>query len=187
MNFSDGANHDMVIYMAVIKPKSTKLHLGCGTKIFNGWLNVDKFSKKADIKVDLDKIPWPLPNNHFTEIYLSHVLEHLYDVQATMDEIWRISKKGAKVTIIVPHFSGMAAPSPFHKHTFNSQSMNYFTEESNETYGKAKFKIKSTKIYWYPSTDKEYISKSILRKVAYYLGEFLNVLINANRHFFERI
>jgi len=167
--------------------KQTRVHLGCGQNLFKNWLNIDKFEERADLQIDLDKTPWPLPDNHFSEIYMCHVLEHLTDVQKVMDEIWRISKNDSKITIIVPHFSSFAAASPFHKHFFNSQAMNYFTGKTTENYGKAKFKIKNTRIFWYPSSNEEYLSKSPKRKFASYFGEFLDFFINLNRNFFERI
>src|SRR3989344_1171810 len=88
-----------------------KLHLGCGLRPLEGYLNVDLFSNSADIKFDFDKTPWPLPSDHFEEVYSYHVIEHLKDTQAVMDELWRVCKHGAKLKIILPHFSSIAAAS----------------------------------------------------------------------------
>jgi len=162
-----------------------KLHIGCGTKYLEGWLNIDNLRGTPDKKIDLEKFPWPLPSDYFEEVYCSHVLEHLSDVQKTMDEIWRCCAQGAIVMIKVPHFSSMAAPSPFHKHSFNSQAMNYFSR-GEEKYGKANFRILSTRIFWYPD-DAEYVSHSSKRKIASLVGKFLDFFINLNRSFFERV
>ncbi len=173
--------------MVVNRPKSRKLHLGCGCKYFKGWVNADKFSRLADVKMDFEQRPWPFPSGYFDEVYSSHVLEHIGDVQGFMDELWSVCRKGAKVTVIVPHFSSLASASPFHVHAFNSQAMNYFTRGSGERYGKAVFRVVDTRIFWYPSTSREYVSFSAKRRVASLFGSFLDVLINANRGFFERV
>lgn len=162
-----------------------KLHLGCGPKYRQGWLNVDNARGTPDLKIDLEKFPWQLPSDYFEEVYCSHVLEHLEDTQKTMDEIWRACSNGARVTIKVPHFSGMAAPSPFHKRHFNSQAMNYFCGDF-ERYGKAKFRLLSTRIYWYPQ-DTDYVSQSAKRKIASLFGSFLDFFINLHRGLFERV
>jgi SAM-dependent methyltransferase len=162
-----------------------KLHLGCGQKHFKGWLNVDGFSRKADKRFNFEKTPWPLKANSFDAVYSSHCLEHLDDTQKAMEEIWRVCKPGAKVTIRVPHFSSMFAFAPFHKKFFARGSMLYFTSSYHERYGKANFEIVSTRIHWYPQ-DPDYI-KGAKRKFGYYFGKFLDVLINASQDFFERV
>ena len=162
-----------------------KLHLGCGQKYFKGWVNADGFSGKADKRFDFDKTPWPFKDNSFEEIYSSHCLEHLEDTQKAMDEIWRVCQPNALVTIRVPHFSSVFAFAPFHKKFFARGSMLYFTKDYPERYGKACFEIASTRIHWFPQ-DKEYI-KGIKRKLGSFLGKLLDLLINANQGFFERI
>ena len=55
-----------------------KLNLGCGSKILNGYTNVDKFDYyKPNIVHDLEKFPYPFDENSVEEIILSHVLEHI--------------------------------------------------------------------------------------------------------------
>ncbi len=164
-----------------------KLHLGCGHRYFKDWLNVDKFSKEADLEIDLEKTPWDnVPSNTFEEVYCAHTLEHLQDTQSFMGEVWRATTNNAKVTIIVPHFSSVAAASPFHKKTFNSQSMNYFTIDSPEKYGAANFKVESVKLRWFP-INKDYINFSLKRKIASKIGLIIDFFANSNISFFERI
>jgi len=181
-----------------------KLHLGCGQKYLKGWLNVDGFSKKADKRFDFDKVPWPLKSNSFEQVYSSHCLEHLDDTQKAMEEIWRICKPGARVTIRVPHFSSMFAFAPFHKKFFARGSMQYFTPSYHERYGKkllekvsskkdrmpkayaqANFEIVSTRVHWFPQ-DPEYV-RGAKRRFGYLFGKFLDLFINAHQGFFERV
>ena len=163
-----------------------KLHLGCGKKYMAGWLNVDNFAIGVDLKIDLDKIPWKIPSNHFTEVLCSHTLEHLEDTQGFMDEVWRVCRGGAKIKIIVPHFSSVAAASPFHKKTFNSQSMNYFASGYHERYGKSNFCVESVRLRWYP-TDPDYVNFSAKRKIVFAASGLIDFAINLNRNFFERV
>ena len=169
--------------------KYNKLNLGCGNRPIENYLNADLYSEKSDIKIDFDKTPWPLPSNHFEYVYSYHVIEHLKDTQAVMDELWRICKPNARLHIILPHFSSIAMASPFHLKNFNSQSMQYFSIDDHPydpNYGKANFKILKTRINWY-GYDRQYINDRLHRKIIYYLSKPLDFLINLNRNFFERI
>ena len=85
-----------------------RLNLGCGATKFPGWVNADKVPAcNPDQVVDLEKFPWPWPENSVEEVMMSHVLEHL---GATPDvylgiikELYRVCRDRAAVTIIVPH------------------------------------------------------------------------------------
>lgn len=45
----------------------------------------------------------PFPGDYFDYILARHILEHVSNVDKSLDEINRVSKKGAKVMIAVPH------------------------------------------------------------------------------------
>jgi len=80
-----------------------KLHLGCGPRIKNGWLNID-LSKNADIPLDLRK-PLPFNNDSISVIYSEHFLEHLdYPGTATLflKECNRVLRPGGKFSVVVP-------------------------------------------------------------------------------------
>jgi predicted SAM-dependent methyltransferase len=85
-----------------------RLNLGCGNTKFPGWVNADKVAAcNPDQVVDLERFPWPWPDDSADEVMLSHVLEHL---GATPDvylgivkELYRVCRDGASITIIVPH------------------------------------------------------------------------------------
>ena len=85
-----------------------KLNLGCGHARMDGWVNVDKHPSPAcDQIVDLEKLPWPWPDDSVDEILLRHVLEHLGAATdlylAIVKEIWRICGHRATINVAVPH------------------------------------------------------------------------------------
>lgn len=85
-----------------------KLNLGSGNKRYDGFLNVDKFNGfKPDFVHDLEKFPYPFEDNTINEIKMYHILEHLGQEPKIFNniitEIYRISKKHAKIDIRVPH------------------------------------------------------------------------------------
>lgn len=61
----------------------------------------------VDIVQDLEKFPWPLPDNCVSFAVASHVVEHINPARGVflnfMDEVWRIMKPGGKFAIIVPY------------------------------------------------------------------------------------
>ena len=85
-----------------------RLNLGCGAQHLPGWWNVDKFAAaKPDAIVDLEQLPWPLPDDSADEVLLRHVLEHLGRDSDTflgiVQELYRVCANGARVRIVVPH------------------------------------------------------------------------------------
>lgn len=52
-----------------------RLHLGCGRRRLQGWLNVD--IANSDVDLDLGTGSLPFPNGSFSAIVSQHVIEHL--------------------------------------------------------------------------------------------------------------
>ena len=85
-----------------------KLNLGCGNKIKDGYINVDKFDLyNVDLKHDLEKFPYPFEDNSVEEILLSHVLEHIGQEPdifiKILKEFYRVCKNESIIHIYVPH------------------------------------------------------------------------------------
>jgi SAM-dependent methyltransferase len=144
-----------------------KLHLGCGLKKKSGWINVDiEKDVKPDVMHDLNKYPWPFKNNSVDEIYMSNVLEHLHDLYKVKDELYRISKHGCLVKIIVPHHnSHVAFNNPGHFHYFNSCTISMLFED------RRKFEI--TKLELVPSRMGALFPKKYRELISCYLHEVL--------------
>lgn len=131
-----------------------KLNLGCGPKRMEGCLNVDVSPRAAsDLTVDLEKFPWPFPDDHFDEIYAFDVIEHLSDTVATMREILRVAAPGAKIHFTVPHFSSPNAfADPTHRHQFAASTFDFFAKGATFDFSpKGHFRSVATTIYFHPS------------------------------------
>lgn len=96
-----------------------KLELGGGTKARgDGWINMDQ-CESADIRHDLNVVPWPIDSGTVAEIYSSHCIEHLHGPFSAFNEICRICIPGAQVEIRVPHPASHLAMTYDHKHVFS--------------------------------------------------------------------
>jgi len=158
--------------------KSDKLNVGSGTDIREGYVNLDyyKFSG-TDVIWNINKLPWPFPNNSFSEILLSHIIEHVDDVVSTMNEIWRISKPGAIIKIGVPYFTSLnAVKDPTHKHAFAAATFDFFERGK---LGKGNYFDESSK------TNFKILKKNIIFSNNRFLKIF-NPLCNFNQTFYER-
>ena len=82
----------------------TKLQIGCGTNILEGWLNTDLyFSKNAVAYLDAGK-PFPFPDAAFDFIYSEHMFEHLKFAQGMnmLGECFRVLKPGGDIRLATP-------------------------------------------------------------------------------------
>jgi len=82
---------------------SNKLHLGCGKRIINGWLNVD--IENSDYNVDLGAGVLPWADKSFDAVVSQHVIEHLdlrSELFPLMKEIRRVMKKNGELWISCP-------------------------------------------------------------------------------------
>ena len=83
-----------------------KLHIGCGNTILNGWVNVDyQEGEDVDHVVDLDHSTLPFDDDSVSDIYGSHVFEHLSNPLHAMNELYRVAEPGAELVLAVPYGS----------------------------------------------------------------------------------
>lgn len=130
--------------------RKVKLNIGCGIRKKDGWQNIDiDASVKPDLVWDI-RNGLPYKNDTVTEIFASHVLEHLTqdELVLLMREIWRVCQKGTKITIIAPYWNHVSAFDLDHKcvitsRTFKVWQRDYSSVQSSEKYtlGFAFFKI----------------------------------------------
>ncbi len=130
---------------------SKKLHLGCGRKILEGFVNLDMLKLSGvDVVWDLNRKPYPFKNDYFEEVFCSHVLEHVNDLFVVMGELSRICRKGASINVVAPYFSGQGAfNDPQHKRFFGYKTFDYFSKSG--FYSAFKFKVVKRKIFFFSS------------------------------------
>jgi len=126
-----------------------KLNLGCGQKLMEGYVNVDNNPvSRPNVFHDLDKIPYPFLDNEFSTINMDHVLEHLADPIAVIQELYRIADNGAIIEIRSPHFScGFLHPG--HKSFISTALFDKFVGGvGDDYYGQCDFQVISIKLSW---------------------------------------
>jgi SAM-dependent methyltransferase len=116
---------------------STVLDLGCGRNKTPGALGVDRDPEAdADLVADLDVHPYDLPTGRFARIVCRHVIEHLADVPAFFDELYRLAAPNARIEIETPHFSNRCSyTDPTHRHHLSVQFVDFFAERLAERPG----------------------------------------------------
>ena len=77
-----------------------KLHLGCGRKRLDGWINVD--INNADVNCDIRKLPFE--NDSASQVMAVHVFEHIpySDKENVLNEWKRVIKTGGTLILELP-------------------------------------------------------------------------------------
>lgn len=137
-----------------------KLDIGCGKNKKEGFVGLDRVKiKGVDIICNLDAEKIPLEENSVEEVFSMHFMEHVSDLLSVMEEVWRVCKDGAKVTLAVPYFTSVGAfRDPTHKQFFTYETFDHFTNTKKlpSFYSEAKFKILRKRILFYPSNSNIY-------------------------------
>lgn len=84
----------------------------------DGWVNID-LHEAADVRHNLESLPWPFADDSIEAVYSSHCLEHLANPHSICREIARVCKAGAPIEIRVPHPNSQLAMTWDHKHVFS--------------------------------------------------------------------
>lgn len=111
----------------------TRLNLGCGFDIREGWTNVDRVPRDGvNLVVDLDDLepPWktiPLDDDTVDEFHGVDLIEHIAHPLPLMQELWRVAKPGARCKFELPYGSSDDAwEDPTHYRPYFWRSWYYF-------------------------------------------------------------
>ena len=106
-----------------------RLDIGCGAKCKEGFEGVDKKKYGQEHCFNIEE-KWDIPSSSVDEIFSSHTLEHIKNINFVMSEIYRVCKKNAIITIIVPYFRHeWAFRDPSHVRYFTEHTFKYFNKE----------------------------------------------------------
>lgn len=115
------------------------LEIGCGDPAHRkeGYIGLDIEDYGQEIIWDME-LGIPLPDNSCSNIYASHVMEHLEDFIGVMNECWRILREDGELWVIVPHRNNEKAYLPSHVRFFDKWSFDFFQYENyaGEYHGK---------------------------------------------------
>lgn len=125
-----------------------KLNIGAGTDIREGWINHDIASLPGiSVVHNLNVYPWPFEDQSFDTVLVKDVLEHLDDFLKAINEIYRITKPGAKIYVEVPYWNSWCQHTdPTHKKSFTEDTFRFFDPreelcQDRPYYTKARFLI----------------------------------------------
>jgi predicted SAM-dependent methyltransferase len=85
--------------------RALRLHLGCGPKVLDGWINIDMRLGRGILTARLPRALARFPSASARAIYASHVLEHIeYPSEATLfaEQCHRILVDGGALRVVVP-------------------------------------------------------------------------------------
>ncbi|MGI9036667.1 MAG: class I SAM-dependent methyltransferase [Pyrinomonadaceae bacterium] len=107
------------------------LDVGCGTNKHEGAIGLDNNPRTgADVIHDLGETPYPFPDNEFDLVVSNHVVEHIPDVMAFIAELYRVTKPGGRIKLLMPHYTNPDwANDPTHRNHLNSYSFHVFIPE----------------------------------------------------------
>lgn len=124
-----------------------QLNLGCGNKKKDGFIGADRYPcEAADLLCDISR-RLPFWDDSIDAVHMDNLIEHVYDIPALMREIVRVSKYGARVTVITPHFSSLASwRDPTHIHHLSYFSFDHFEKSTAQHYVGGGLKVASRKL-----------------------------------------
>lgn len=161
--------------MCAAMPEPLTLNLGCGNTYVEGAVNLDISPKsRADVLHDLTKFPWPFPGDHFSEVRANDIIEHLPDTVATMEELHRVCRHGARLHVTVPHFSSANAYlDPTHVRFMSARTFDMFTAEGDKMlYTSARFTVRSKRIIFAATPVNKLVERLANRHVERYEERF---------------
>lgn len=134
-----------------------RLDLGSGAHPRDGFDGVDRVDLGQRWTVDLDVVPWPWDDSSVDEVHTAHFVEHVADLPAFMDELWRVLVPGGVAEIRHPYaWSDWAIADPTHRRQLVEMSWYYFDREWRDIKGlshygwQCDFPIKSFEMHLTP-------------------------------------
>lgn len=112
------------------------LDIGCGLNKRPGAIGLDRNPRTAaDVLADIDSGGLPFLDGSFRSVSLVHVIEHVANVVATMEEAHRVLLPGGRLLVETPHYSDASSfADPTHRWHLSSFSFRYFTEPGGFDY-----------------------------------------------------
>ncbi|WP_447979716.1 methyltransferase domain-containing protein [Candidatus Nitrospira bockiana] len=103
------------------------LDIGCGERKERGAIGVDRRPLKGvDVVCDFEQ-GLPFRSQSVAAVHLTHIIEHIRDLNRFMVELYRICALGARVYIRAPYYTSKEAfVDPTHVRFITEESFKYF-------------------------------------------------------------
>jgi ubiquinone/menaquinone biosynthesis C-methylase UbiE len=146
------------------------LDIGCGSSKVSGAIGIDfNADLSADVVHDLNQYPYPFKNNEFDIIYIKETLILLNNPVDVMEEVYRVSKKGAKIIIVQPYFRSVwGHVDPWIKTFATVHSFAFFDPDDPicQRYQSSKARFSTDKILFNEGLDVRWPLKKIILRYA---------------------
>ncbi len=88
-----------------------RLHLGCGTNVLAGWVNIDRVARAPGVATDIDPTTLPYPDASVAEVLAEHLFEHFSFAEEGLVwmEMARVLCPGGVLRLEVPDFEWVCA------------------------------------------------------------------------------
>ena len=106
-----GRTDDQLIADHLATVSAPRLHLGCGTRLLDGWLNSD-FSPRTTGSIRIDATqPLPFATDTFAYVYSEHMIEHIdrLDGERLLAEVCRVLRPEGRLRIATPDLGRLLA------------------------------------------------------------------------------
>ena len=109
--------------------RQVRVDLGCGSAKCAGFIGADRLPLAGvDVVLDFD-MPLPFRSDSVDLLVMSHSLEHVRDLLATLREAYRICRHGAQVCVVAPYaHQALNIANPFHLQSFNEHTPRFWTD-----------------------------------------------------------
>lgn len=113
-----------------VEGDALRVNLGCGRTPLDGWVNVDAVALPGvDVVVDLERGRLPFADSSVAEFHASHLIEHIENGLALMQELHRVAKPDALATFRCPYgATDEADEDPTHVRRYFWKSWGYFSQ-----------------------------------------------------------
>lgn len=120
-------NIDSLVKKVFNMRNNLQLNMGCGSENSDEFINIDiKPMDNVDLIWDINQ-GLPFDDNSVIYIKAHDFLEHIFDIEYVLKEMYRVSKHGTIWNVRVPHYGSNSVASIQHKHFFGESGFEFFS------------------------------------------------------------
>lgn len=127
------------------------LNVASGNRKFKGSVSIDYDESTNPDKIWKSTEPLPFPDKCFDEVFCLNFLEHIFEFNEVLSEIYRVMKPGGILHVEVPYYNSFNfGQTPFHHIMFCETTMaQWYTQKGAiARYSDIKFEVIETELYF---------------------------------------